>query len=163
MGASPSGRGGRRLHPLLFLVAEEREENLLKKKDKGMLEHFLPVLVTILLMTVLWVASMVQASNMDRSAQIQQVARKYMMCMEADGYLTEANKNLLLADLQALVMSEISLTGTSFHDVGYGKEVYLVITGKVHLKDVDFKSFASPMMTEREADVAIQKVSIAKN
>lgn len=136
---------------------------MLKKKDKGMLEHFLPALVTIVLMAVLWTASMIQASNLDRSAQIQQVARIYMLRMESDGYLAEANKNLLLADLQALDMSEINLTGTSFSDVGYGNEVHLVIAGKVHLKDVDFKGFASAMMTEREAEVAIHKVSIAKN
>lgn len=156
------GKAGK-LHPLPFTILGEWEEEMLKKKDKGMLEHFLPALVVIVLMSVLWVASMVQASNLDRSAQLQQVARKYMLRMETDGYLTEANKSQLLTELRALDMSEINLNGTSFSDVGYGNEVYLVIQGKVTLKDVELKGFSSSMMAEREADVGIRKVSIAKN
>ena len=69
----------------------------------------------------------------------------------------------MLAELEALDMTDIDLTGTSFTDVGYGNQVRLVIKGEVKLKDVQFRGFASPMMTGRQAEVAINKVSIAKN
>ena len=136
---------------------------MLKKKDKGMLDQFLPAIVVIVLLAVLWTGSMITASNINRSNDIQQVARTYLLQMETDGYLTEENKGLLLNDLAALDMININLTGTSFTDVGYGNQVRLVIRGKVNLKDIKFQSFATPMMTGRQADVAINKVSIAKN
>ena len=128
-----------------------------------MLDQFLPAIVVIVLLAVLWTGSMITASNINRSNDIQQVARTYLLQMETDGYLTEEIKGLLLNDLAALDMVNIDLTGTSFTDVGYGNQVRLVIRGKVNLKDIKFQSFATPMMTGRQADVAINKVSIANN
>ena len=136
---------------------------MLKRKDKGMLDQFLPAIVVIVLLAVLWTGSMVTASNINRSNAIHQVARTYLLRMESDGYLTEENRNLLLAELEALDMEQIDLTGTSFTSVGYGNQIRLVIRGVVNLKDVDFKGFASPMMTQRQAEVAIEKISVAKN
>ena len=136
---------------------------MLRRKDKGILDQFLPAIVVIVLLAVLWTGSMISASNIDRSSDIQQVARTYLLRMETDGCLTEENRNLLMAELEALDMEQIDLTGTSFSDVGYGNQVRLVIRGIVNLKDVDFKGFSTPMMTSRQAEVAINKVSVAKN
>ena len=136
---------------------------MLRRKDKGILDQFLPAIVVIVLLAVLWTGSMISASNIDRSSDIQQVARTYLLRMETDGCLTEENRNLLLSELESLDMEQIDLTGISFTDVGYGNQIRLVIRGVVNLKDVDFKGFASPMMTTRQAEVAINKVSVAKN
>ena len=136
---------------------------MLKRKDKGILDQFLPAIVMIVLMAVLWTGSMVSASNIERSSDIHHVARTYLLRMESDGYLTEENRTLLLTELEALDMEHIDLTGTSFSDVGYGNPIRLVIRGKVTLGDIAFKGFASPMMTTRQAEVAIHKVSVAKN
>lgn len=136
---------------------------MLRRKDKGILDQFLPAIVVIVLLAVLWTGSMISASNIDRSSDIQQVARAYLLRMETDGCLTEENRNLLLTELEALDMENIDLTGTSFTNVGYGNQIRLVIRGVVNLKDVDFKGFATPMMTARQAEVAIEKISVAKN
>lgn len=136
---------------------------MLIRKDKGMLDQFLPAIIVIVLLAVLWTGSMVTASNIDRSNAIHQVARTYLLQMETDGYLTEENKVQLLTDLGELDMVGIDLTGTTFTDAGYGNPVRLVIRGKVNLKDVRFRSFASPMMSGRQAEVAINKISTAKN
>ena len=136
---------------------------MFKRKDKGILDQFLPAIVVIVLLAVLWTGSMISASNIDRSSDIHQVARTYLLRMEADGCLTEDNRNLLLAELEALDVENIDLTGTSFTNVGYGNPVRLVIRGVVTLSDVEFRGFASPMMTTRQAEVAINKVSVAKN
>ena len=136
---------------------------MLKRKDKGILDQFLPAIIVIVLLAVLWTGSMISASNIDRSSDIQQVARTYLLKMETDGYLTEENRNLLLSDLAALDMEQIDLTGTTLSDVGYGNRIDLVIRGVVNLKDMDYKGFASPMMTTRQSEVSIKKVSVAKN
>lgn len=136
---------------------------MLRRKDKGILDQFLPAIVVIVLLAVLWTGSMISASNIDRSSDIQQVARTYLLKMETDGCLTEENKELLVAELERLDMEQIDLTGTNFTNVGYGNQIRLVIRGVVNLKDVDFKGFATPMMTTRQAEVAIEKISVAKN
>ncbi len=136
---------------------------MLKRKDKGILDQFLPAIIVIVLLAVLWTGSMISASTIDRSTDIQQVARTYLLKMETDGYLTEENRNLLLSDLAALDMEQIDLTGTTITDVGYGNRIDLVIRGVVNLKDMDYKGFTSPMMTTRQAEVCIKKVFVAKN
>ena len=136
---------------------------MLRRKDKGILDQFLPAIVVIVLLAVLWTGSMISASNIDRSSDIQQIARTYMLRMETDGYLTQENRELLVAELEHLDMEQIDLAGTSFTNVGYGNQVRLVIRGIVNLKDVNFKGFATPMMTTRQAEVAIEKISVAKN
>ena len=90
---------------------------MLRRKDKGILDQFLPAIVVIVLLAVLWTGSMISASNIDRSSDIQQVARTYLLRMETDGCLTEENRNLLMAELEALDMEQIDLTGTSFTNV----------------------------------------------
>ena len=136
---------------------------MLKRKDKGIFDQFLPAIVVIVLMAVLWTGSMISASNIDRSSDIQQVARTFLLRMETDGCLTEENRNLLVSELEALDMEQIDLAGTTFTNVGYGNQIRLVIRGKVNLTDMNFRGFASPMMTTRQADVAINKISVAKN
>lgn len=136
---------------------------MLRRKDNGILEQFLPALVVIVLLAVLWTGSMISASNIDRSSDIKQVARMYLLRMETDGCLTEENKVLLLSDLKKLDMEQIDLSGTSFANVGYGNPIRLVIRGVVNLKDIEFRGFATPMMTTRQAEVAIEKISVAKN
>ena len=146
-----------------YETKKDEDEAMLKRKDKGILDQFLPAIVVIVLLAVLWTGSMISASNIDRSSDIHHVARTYLLRMETDGYLTEENKALMLAELQALDVSGIDLTGTDFSDVGYGNPVRLVIKGVVTLKDVEFKGFATPMMTQRQTEVTINKVSVAKN
>ena len=136
---------------------------MLRRKDKGILDQFLPAIVVIVLLAVLWTGSMISASNIDRSSDIHQIARTYLLRMEADGCLTEANKNQLILELRALDMENIDLTGTTLTDAGYGNPVRLVIRGEVKLKTVDFNGFAAPMMTTSKTKVAINKVSVAKN
>ncbi len=136
---------------------------MLKRKDKGILEHFLPAGIVIILLAVLWTGSMVCASNMDRSSDIHYIARSCLLRMETDGCLTEANKALLLAELAALGMSDVDLSGTTMTNVGYGNRICLRIKGTVALKDVRLKGFSTPIMTGREQEVSIYKVSVAKN
>ena len=62
---------------------------MIKRKDKGILEQFLPAIMVIVLLAVLWTGSMISASNIDRSSDIQQVARTYLLRMEADGCLRQ--------------------------------------------------------------------------
>ena len=135
----------------------------MKQKDKGMLEHFLPALVTIVFMGILWFGSMVTASNIDKSSALNQVTRKYMLRMEADGYLTQENKNAMVLELQTLGVEGVDLTGTSLTDVGYGNQVTLNVKGTLTVRSIVFRGFTKSMLKEETIPWTVRRVSVAKN
>lgn len=135
----------------------------MKQKDKGMLEHFLPALVTIVFMGILWFGSMVTASNIDKSSALNQVTRKYMLRMEADGYLTEENRTSMVTELQALGVEAVDLTGTNLADVGYGNKVSLQVKGTLTVRSIAFRGFTKSMLKEEKIPWSVSRVSVAKN
>ena len=135
----------------------------MKQKDKGMLEHFLPALVTIVFMGILWFGSMVTASNIDKSSALNQVTRKYMLRMEADGYLTEENRTSMVTELQALGVEAVDLTGTNLADVGYGNKVSLQVKGILTVRSIAFRGFTKSMLKEEKIPWSVSRVSVAKN
>ena len=135
----------------------------MKQKDKGMLEHFLPALVTIVFMGILWFGSMVTASNIDKSSALNHVTRNYMLRMEADGYLTEENRTSMVTELQALGVEAVDLTGTSLTDVGYGNQVTLNVKGTLTVRSIVFRGFSKSMLKEERIPWSVSRVSVAKN
>ena len=135
----------------------------MKQKDKGMLKHFLPALVTIVFMGILWFGSMVTASNIDKSSALNQITRKYMLRMEADGYLTQENKNAMVLELQTLGVDGVDLTGTSLTDVGYGNQVTLNVKGTLTVRSIVFRGFSKSMLKEERIPWSVNRVSVAKN
>ena len=135
----------------------------MKQKDKGMLEHYLPALITIVFMGILWFGSMVTASNIDKSSALNQVARKYILRMEADGYLTEENRTSMVTEFQELGVEAVDLTGTDLTDVGYGNEVCLEVKGNLTVRNIAFRGFSKSMLKEEKIPWSIRKVSVAKN
>ena len=135
----------------------------MKQKDKGMLEHFLPALVIIVFMGMLWIGSMVTASNIDKSSALNQVARKYMLRMETDGYLTEDNRAAMVTEFQELGVEGVTLTGTDLTDVGYGNEVCLNVKGTLVVRSIAFRGFSKSMLKKEKIPWSIRKVSVAKN
>ena len=135
----------------------------MKQKDKGMLEHFLPALVTIVFMGILWFGSMVTASNIDKSSALNQITRKYMLRMEADGYLTQENRMSMVSELQTLGVEGVDLTGTSLTDVGYGNQVILKVRGNLMVRSIAFRGFTKSMLKEEKIPWTVRRVSVAKN
>ncbi len=136
---------------------------MLQKKDKGMLDQILPTIMIIVFIAVLWTGSVFCASAIDKSSEIKELARTYLLKMETDGYLTEENKNSLLAELALLEVSEVDLSGTTITDAGYGNLIRLHIKGNVMLTRVRFKGFATPMLVTGKTEVSVNKVSVAKD
>ena len=136
---------------------------MVKQKDKGMLEHFLPAMVTIVFMGILWFGSMVTASNIDKSSALHQVTRTYLLRMEADGYLTQENKTAMVSELQTLGVEGVDLTGTSLTDAGYGNQVTLQVKGILKVRSLAFGGFTKSMLKEERIPWSVRRVSVAKN
>ena len=149
--------------PCSFKRKEKKGGSNVKQKDKGMLEHFLPALVTIVFMGILWFGSMVTASNIDKSSALNQVTRKYILRMETDGYLTQENRTSMVSELQTLGVEGVDLTGTSLTDVGYGNQVILRVTGTLKVRSIAFRGFTKSMLKEETIPWSVSRVSVAKN
>jgi len=149
--------------PCSFKRKEKKGGSNVKQKDKGMLEHFLPALVTIVFMGILWFGSMVTASNIDKSSALNQVTRKYILRMETDGYLTQENRTSMVSELQTLGVEGVDLTGTSLTNVGYGNQVILKVTGTLKVRSIAFRGFTKSMLKEETIPWSVSRVSVAKN
>lgn len=135
----------------------------MKKKDKGMIDHFLPAILTMLFLLLIWFGFTTLTGNIDRSTEIHQVARRYMLRMESDGYLTPENKNMLVKELEALGVKNINLNGTNLQDVGYGNKIRLCIKGMATIKTLELQDILSAKLVLKEVPLEINKTSIAKN
>ncbi len=65
---------------------------------------------------------------------ISQIARKYTLIAETEGYVSDETREKLVSELTAGGLTEIDLSGTTFAPVGYGNVVTVKIAGKVKEK-----------------------------
>ncbi len=105
--------------------------------EKGSIGDFLAVCVGLLLMCVLLVSFLDSVGLINEKAEVDQIARKYILRMETCGQLAAADKANLCMELENAGVSEISLEGTSETKVPYGGTITLNINGKLR-GDIEF-------------------------
>ena len=133
-------------------------------KRSGNVADVLTVGICVITMTIIMMAYMGSVQMLDRKAQIDQVARKYILRMETVGYLTANDKLQLSQELQQLGAYELDFDGTTSARVDYGTPITLVIQGKINGTTMEtgnglFGSVASQVMYEFEE----RRMSTAKN
>ncbi len=101
---------------------------------------------------------------MHGKAQVDQVARKYLLRMETMGYLTETDRVNMTQELLSLGVSDPDYTGSTVNPVGYGEAITLMIRGKIPGRTVAiglnfFDSVQKAVMYEFQE----MRVSTAKN
>ncbi|MCR5255448.1 MAG: hypothetical protein K6D96_05905 [Acetatifactor sp.] len=111
-------------------------------KDSGSVGEFITCLICLLAMTVLMEAFMGNIGAIQKKLHISQCARKYMLIMETEGYLSEEAKGGLLAELEQLGLKEVSLMESTVNPTDHGNEIVLHIRGKMDEYEVDEKRFS---------------------
>ena len=101
------------------------------KKEEGNVGDFMAVCVCMLMLTLLLVSYMDSIRLIDEKAEINQIARKYILKMETVGQLTENDRIMLCQELEKAGATEVSLGGTTFERTGYGEAIVLQIRGKL--------------------------------
>lgn len=101
------------------------------KKEKGNVGDLMAAGVCLLLMTILLVSYIDSVRLINDKAEINQIARKYILRMETEGVLTEVDRLALNEELVEAGVSDISLEGTTMVRVGYGEAITLHIRGKL--------------------------------
>lgn len=101
------------------------------KKEEGNIGDLMAAGVCILLMTILLVSYIDSIRLINDKAEVNQIARKYILRMETEGVLTESDRLALNKELAEVGVSDISLEGTTIVRVGYGEAITLHIRGKL--------------------------------
>ena len=101
------------------------------KRESGNVGDFLAICICMLLMTILMTAYMNSVHVIEKKEDVNQIARKYILRMESAGYLTEEDRIILVRELEAAGVTEISLENTTMEWVGYGEEIVVRFRGKL--------------------------------
>lgn len=121
-------------------------------------------LVVSLMMTFLGCLMLLDLTVLlNQKLDISQTTRKYLLKMEADGYLTTENSTQLVSELGHLGVTGVSLSGSTLTDAGYGNNVILQFTGTLHYKEIRLLSLLQAKEKVSTEPVRERLVSTAKN
>ena len=135
---------------------------ILKKKEaSGIIENMLVALMGIVMTTAFLVIIFGAFSSISDKWHMRQVAREYLLIMETEGYLPAGDQVTLKEELAACGLYNISLSGTTTREVGYGERVYLKIKGTYDNNVLAFAGGISKV-TAAPTTVTIERQTTAK-
>ena len=105
---------------------------LSKKETADSFVRFVPILITIILAGIIVVMYIQYVGIFNTKDEVDMISRRYIIKMETTGYLTPADADNLVTELESLGIYDIDLTGTTLTPVSYGHQVDLVIKGKIN-------------------------------
>ena len=106
------------------------KKSLLKKSD-GNIGDLMSLAIFILTMLSVLICFFECVGLMRVREDISQLARKYTLTAETEGFVSGDEKASLIRELQDLGISDIDLSGTTFDRVGFGNIVTVKISGKI--------------------------------
>ncbi|MCD2345104.1 hypothetical protein [Clostridium guangxiense] len=134
---------------------------LTKKKD-GSADTVVMSLIAILVMSVVFVYFISSVVPIKKSTDAEGIARKYMLKMEQNGYLTPDNETAMISDFKNIGINNIDISGTTLSQVNYGEDVYLCITYKYPMKDLVTGNGVIPSFQNVDKTGHIKKSSTSK-
>ncbi len=127
-----------------FIKKEKFKEIFLKKTNAStVVSDMIPVLITIIITGVMALCYISWISMFETKEHIDSIAREYVLKMGTVGYLTLQDRALLLQELQAQNLENISLQGTTENKVESGETVTLKISGYYKYTEIKMKDIFS--------------------
>lgn len=111
------------------------------KKKKGSVMDLIVPLIGILVTFVAIIACSNYISATSKYIKSQQIARKYALKMEVDGYLTPANTEKFKKELTDNKFKNINISGTTVNKVKFGEDLYLKLAYDQEIKELEIKGF----------------------
>jgi len=144
---------------------EKRKRNqLVLSRQQGSVMDILTIGIYVMAMLVLMTASLGSVQLLERKAQISQTARKYILRMEAVGYLTGEDRVMLERELAEIGVTQLDLTGTTLNEVEYGSPIHLTLQGKIQGESMTVgNNIWNAAMGGRTFNFTESKMSTAKN
>ena len=134
------------------------------KKRKGTVVDILSTLIAVIASAIIMVAFLDILKVVSYKEDIRQIARGYILKMEATGYLIPEDKSALIQKLTDMQLANISLNGTTDSAVGYGAEVVLNIKGSLPVEALNVTSgnMFTFFFSEQAWNIEIKLASSAK-
>ncbi len=98
-------------------------------RDKGNVADIMVTGIFVLAMTVVMLSFLENIKLIQQKAEVDQLARRYILRMETVGGLLATDKELLEAELKACGVASVDLSGTTMGEAGYGARIELRIRG----------------------------------
>lgn len=98
-------------------------------RDCGNVADIMVTGIFILSMMVVMLSFLENLQLIQQKAEVDQLARRYILHMETAGGLTTADEVLLREELESLGVTATDLSGTTMGMVGYGTKIELRIRG----------------------------------
>lgn len=134
------------------------------KKRKGNVVDILPSIIMVLAVMILITVFFNLYQVLSLNEEVKQLSRKYMLNMETVGYLDAANRTKLIQELSDLNVIDIDLTGTTMTDAGYGNTVYLQITCRLPMEQMNMTGgMLTIFFDDGSIPVNVRRMSTAKN
>lgn len=99
------------------------------KKDAGNIADIMVTGIFILSMAVVMLSFLENINMVRQKAEVDQLARQYILRMETVGGLLQEDRDKLQEALLLQGVTEIDLSGTTFGEAGYGEKITLQIKG----------------------------------
>jgi hypothetical protein len=131
------------------------------KKKKGDVSQYLATLIGVIVILVISLASINYIEASMKFITGNQIARKYMLKIESEGYLSQVNITRLESELTSKNLQNIDLTGTTLTTVGNGGDVFLMISYDQNIRHLTIDGF-SFSFKYRAQRVVITKSSTSK-
>lgn len=132
-----------------------------KKKEASIIENMLVTLLMTIIVCAFLVVIFGAFSGISDKWGMRQVAREYLLIMETEGYLSEADRANLIDELESYGLYNISLSGTTVSEVDYGDRIYLCISGTY---DDNISAFAGGIskIAKNPVNIVINRQTTAK-
>lgn len=100
-------------------------------RERGNVGNIMITGILILAMTVIMLAFLDDMRMIQQKAEVDQLARRYILRMETVGGLTPEDQEDLVQELTSRGVTEIDLEGTTLGAAGYGQKIVLRICGRL--------------------------------
>ena len=135
------------------------------KKRKGSIVDILPSMIMVIAAVMLFMVFFDLYQILSLNEDVKQIARKYLLTMETMGYLDPANQTTLVQELSDLQVADIDLTGSTMSDAEYGNAVYLQISCKLPMEQLNMDGYdmLQFVFQDKSIPIRVRRMSTAKN
>ncbi|MBE5866059.1 MAG: hypothetical protein E7292_07595 [Lachnospiraceae bacterium] len=102
-----------------------------RTKDCGNVGNIMVTGIFVLCMVVVMLSFMDNMKLIQQKAEVDQLARRYILRMETVGGLLTEDRDRLVEELTALGITAVDLSGTTMDEAEYGSKIELRIRGLV--------------------------------
>ncbi|MBQ8664038.1 MAG: hypothetical protein IJ471_09305 [Eubacterium sp.] len=153
-------------------------KTILSKKDSGMLDQILPLIVGVFVLSIVFVLMLGTMESIQMKNQIDLVARRAVLLMETNGYIADSMEEELLQQLADVNVENAAIETRGFSvasqtwgsvdessPAAYGQKIEVEITGtaKAAFGKNEGSGVFTTMIERSEVPIRVVRVSTSKN